>query len=258
MFEEDTLSGSWAQLLATAIQQFPRDIAELQRKYLIDNPTELGAMLKRTLGRYPFPRSELLMASPYKQLEIVRGLNRERNWGFTRADFNALGEPPPWPGYPLRAVVLEVQLDTIQVTFQEACNQLASWLSVSTDLDPSKLQLIKGVQHSRGLRWRVLDLEANWDHSPNSAGVSTLDVRSAETSPHVALLWAAVYFPEWVKAMDGRSVPFVSLPGYYLKMPNDQRHWTPYFKETSSGRNGLGVSMSDFSSRTIAVPTYVG
>ena len=63
----------------------------------------------------------------------------------------------------------------------------------------------------RGLRWRVVELAANWDKKD---GIRPKDVRNPQTSPHSAVLWEAGFSPKWVQAMDGVNVPYVWIPGY--------------------------------------------
>jgi hypothetical protein len=166
-------------------------------------------------------RTELiggLFIPPDMQLHVVRQRNLKRNWRFTDDDFRLLGEPPPWPGRNLYAVVLDVTLDTVPQTFEEAWNlaavvQRSAWCWHQLKADSNHLRLLPGVRHHRGLRWVIIDLGANWEQK---TGISPADVRSPQTSPASALLWAASYFPRWPQAMDGINVPYVWIPGYQL------------------------------------------
>lgn len=160
---------------------------------------------------------------PERQLELVRQRNADRTWGFTDEDFTKLGEPPAWPSGRLSAVVLEVSLDTVQKTFEEAWHftkacQPDNWRWPEVKSDPKLLRLLSGIQHQHGLRWRVVDLAANWDKRD---GIRPRDVRNPQTSPHCAILWGASYFPKWVRAMDGMNVPYVWIPGYELCVSGD-------------------------------------
>src|SRR5579859_1622029 len=59
--------------------------------------------------------------APVTQRDIARQRNKERNWGFTEDDFVALGKPPAWwPEEKLSVVVLDISLDTVEHTFEEA------------------------------------------------------------------------------------------------------------------------------------------
>lgn len=169
--------------------------------------------------------------SPKSQLALVHERNLERGWGFTEADFKALGDPPEWPEGRFCTVVLDVSLNTVQDTFEEAWYFVASAASAPSDSwrdehirsNPEHLRLLPDIEHRRGLRWQVVDLGAHWDKS--GMGISPKDVRSSMTSPSSAILWAASYFPEWMQVMDGRSVPFVWLSGYQLATPHAEQPW---------------------------------
>lgn len=150
---------------------------------------------------------------PAKQLELVHRWNIERSWGFIDAEFTALNEPPAWPKGKLSCVILEVSLDTVEMTFNEAWHLIIAaqrgnhWPCTKFE----SLRLLLGITHQRGLKWRVVDLVAYWDHE---RGIRPMDVRSPEKSPHSAILWAGAFFPRWVQGMDGITVPYVWIPGY--------------------------------------------
>lgn len=148
------------------------------------------------------------------QLELCQQRNVERNWGFFKKDFTALGVTPKWPKDHLCAVVLDVGLDTVEQTFEEAWYfatsvQRYSWRDHQVQSDKKHLQLLSGIKHQRGLRWRIVDLGVNKDRQP-------IDVRNPQTSPHSAILWAASYFPKWVQSMNGIDIPYVLISGYEL------------------------------------------
>ncbi len=232
----DTLSpsGRWIQLLATVVQQFPRHISPAQMKYLNGHPSAVGTMLARVFVP--------MFISPAEQFELVRQRNAKRGWGFTDEDFSCLGEPPAWPDDDLYAVVLEVSLDSIQQTFEEAWLWAAEaqrdyrrhrrWPELSSD--ERGLRLLVGIEHKRGLRWRVVDLGANWDKKD---GIAPRNVRDPKRSPHSAILWAAALFPAWVRAIDGVNVPNVWIPGYEASV-SDHMPWTEVPRLQVSFGNG--------------------
>ena len=161
-----------------------------------------------------------------RQLELVREWNSQRGWGFTDQDFLNLGEPPAWPESKLVAVVLDVQLETIQKTFEEAWARIVSqkpnshrWEEMKTDKD--HLRLYPGCRHRRQLSWRIIDLGANQDKSPEYIQKQV----NPEVLPHSAGLWAAALHPKWVRAMDLDAVPFVNIVGYQFFEPAG-RPWT--------------------------------
>jgi hypothetical protein len=152
------------------------------------------------------------------QRNLVQLWNAWSEWRFTDADFAALGEPPAWPEDKLSAVVLDVSLDTVQQTFDEAWDcaisvQPNSWRWEELKSDADHLRLLPGIAHQRGLRWRVVDLADNWDQKN---GIAPANVRNPRTSPSSAVLWAASYFSKWIQAMDGKTVPYVWIPGYQV------------------------------------------
>jgi hypothetical protein len=138
-----------------------------------------------------------MFISPGKQLDLARERSMERDWCFTDDDFAALGEPPTWPEDKLSVVVLDISIDTVEHTFEEAWHFAASvqpnhwrWNELKSDAD--HLRLLPGITHKRGLRWRVVDLGANLD---KAQGMSPREVRRSSISPSSEVLWAASYFP---------------------------------------------------------------
>ena len=201
--------------------RFRRWLLDVEQRILKGSldPDEVKAAVQVLMNR-----QRQLFIPPEAQLALVRQRNTECRWGFTDADFAALGEPPSWPDDPLCAVVLDVSLDTVQQTFEEAWHfaaavQPGNWRWGQVLSDEKHLQLLPGITHQRGLRWQVVDLGANWD---KRNGIAPEAVRDPKTSPHSAIIWAASYFPKWVQAMDGESVSFVWLPGYQLTVLGSQ------------------------------------
>ena len=171
---------------------------------------------------------KILFVPAFVQLELARQRNKERGWGFNKKDFDSLGDPPSWPDRDLGAVILSVQLDTVQETFEEAWYCAASvqpnaWRCHSVKPDRDHLRLLPGTKHERGLAWVEVDLAANWNKGND--GIIPASIRSPKTSPHVAVLWAASYFPKWIQAMNGKDVPEVWVPGYQLNLP-DAKPWS--------------------------------
>src|SRR5439155_19318018 len=154
------------------------------------------------------------------------------------------------PTAGLSAVVLDVSLNTVQQTFEEAWHfatltNSAGWRSGEIVTDSDHLQLLPGMAHRRGLRWILIDFAANWD---KKIGLAPGDVRNQLLSPHSAVLWAASYFPEWVQAMDGITVPYVWIPGYVIVVPGAERlQMVPYLALHRSLRKltlGIGTARS--------------
>ncbi len=170
---------------------------------------------------------ELLFVSPTDQLSIVRALNDERGWQFTASDFQELGNPPAWPSQWLCAVVLDVSLDTVMQTVEEAWQVITEiyprcWRWKNMRSDPKHLRLLPGISHHRGLQWRVVNNAANWD---TLHGINPADVRNPRSSPHSAILWEAVFFSRLTQAMDGVTIPHLWIPGYQVTVPGAEQPW---------------------------------
>jgi len=163
-----------------------------------------------------------MFISPSAQLKLVQERNERLGWGFTEADFEALGQPPAWfTDPPLVAVVLDVSLDDPIQTFVMAtdCSREIHSGEMSIFLNRSDdwyawLRLIEGKEHKRGLCWRVVDLGANWNKDGQS--LSPFEYQNPETSPGAVIPWAASYFPQWLLAIGYGYVPNVWITGYQV------------------------------------------
>ncbi|PIR07147.1 MAG: hypothetical protein COV55_01810 [Candidatus Komeilibacteria bacterium CG11_big_fil_rev_8_21_14_0_20_36_20] len=154
-----------------------------------------------------------------QQVELIRRLNKLRGWGFSETDFSMLDYNPSCPYGQFCTPVLDVRLNTIKETFDEAWLCISSlydswrWPAIKTDVN--HLRLMPKKNHLRGLRWKVLNLAGNWD---KMRGLRPKDIRYPKLSPSSEILWAVVYFREWLTSMDGINVPYVWLPGYECRL----------------------------------------
>jgi len=172
------------------------------------------------------PRPQLFVSSE-QQLENVRRWNDEHKLGFTDEDFARLGLPPvSGDGFVQPVLVMYLPNEkedkkgktkenpTFELWWKIIVAQQPGehrWSGVKSDSD--HLKLLEGIEHpGKCLRWEVIDLAANRNKKPK-------DVRSPQTSPHAGILAAAAHFPKWVQAMDGETVPYVSIGGYELNVP---------------------------------------
>lgn len=219
------------------------------------------------LGR--LERSAELFTSTADQLTRVKQWNKERNWGFTDEDFEQLGDAPELPedAGKLVCLVLVPYLDeegavpgyyrTFQELWRLATQQQENSWRWDGYSNPENLRLLEGIEHpGRCLRWEVIDLGANWN---KNRGIAPKDVRNSETSPHAGILAAAALHPNWVRAMDGKNVPYVWISGYQVAVPG-VGPWQ-YVPSVWFGRDGSGVGLyynwDDCRGCNFAVPAFL-
>lgn len=150
-----------------------------------------------------------LFTSTDQQVEQCKTWNKKYRWGFTAQDFKNLPKPPQWPEGELTCVVLVPYLKDTQSTFDSLWEIIASNHKNNWRWDEIKeVELVSGT-HKPGLRWEVIDLNANRGKSPE-------EVRKEQPDKLVnaGVLAAAAHFPNWVKAIDWINVPAVCLAGY--------------------------------------------
>ena len=176
-----------------------------------------------------------LFVKPEDQIKRVRELRNERGWNFPDSWLmEAQQTIPKWPEDRLVVVTLvpylddkregqEIVMSGIERTFQELWavagkEQHANWRwDGYNQADSKRLRLLKGIEHKPGLRWEVIDLGCNRNKKP-------VDVRSAKSSPHAGIFATAALHPDWPRAMDGDSVPYVFAPGYGVNV-SVERPW---------------------------------
>ena len=236
-------------------------LAEWVKTGVLD-PSALDELRSITEGDSAIrPSFPTIGISPSEQLALARQRNEELALGLTEGEFAKLGDAPPWPEGRLSAVVLEVSLDTVQQTFEVAWHYAASiqpgrWRLDRIQSDPEHLRLLKGIEHKRGLRWRVINFGANWERA---MGIRPQDVRDPENSAHSAVLWAASYFPKWVQAMDGKTVPYAWIPGYETTV-TPSLQWSHMLRVGWSKPHvtiGLNTTFANDGYRDWAVPCFI-
>lgn len=205
---------------------FTAEMAEEVRK----NPALAKIMVNALKQQPAFTLVHGLFIKPEAQIVRVRELNLERKWGFTDEDFLQVEKSiPKWPADKLVVVTLVPYLDdekkgrkSVERTFHELWEVAASAQHAKCRWDgydkagPDTLRLLKEIEHKPGLRWEVIDLGCNRNEKP-------MDVRNPEKkSPHAGILASAMLHPEWIKAMDGDTVPYVWAPGYEVQVPGNE------------------------------------
>jgi hypothetical protein len=181
---------------------------------------------------------EKMFTSLEQQLATVRRWNEEREWGLLHGDFAAIDLTPRVHDDPLVVDLIAVyldstrQLDGVRRTCHElwklATEQQPHAWSFDWEWDewkesPKPVRLLDGIEHRPGVRRVTVDLGAHWEPGRH---IRPRNVRSTR-SAHAELLAAAALFPDWVRAMDGKSVPYIWLSGYHLTMQERSDHQLP-------------------------------
>ena len=160
-----------------------------------------------------------------QQLDNVRRWNEERRWGFSATDLDSVDLTPTTESkslvVDLIAVYLEgnAQLNGVRRTCHELWTLAAEWhphvwcwdwYSDKWEDSPKPVRLREGIAHRPGIRRVTVDLGAHFEpdrylrpsraHGPESA--------------HAEVLAVAAHFPRWIRAMDGKTVPYAWLSGY--------------------------------------------
>jgi hypothetical protein len=211
----------------------------------------------------PAEMNERFFVPVADQLANVRRWNEERGWGFTEADFEAVDTTPADHTEPLVVDVIAVFLpdhdgvDGVRRTFEEVWEVATleapeAWSFRQHIAGPRPVKLLPGGTHTPGIRRVTIDLGAGWD--PVN-GARAIEIRGRD-SASAEVLAAAAHFPEWVRAMEGVSVPFVYLAGYVVSHPENEawRHVPCLSWNEFLGRINLMDHWADHHQRRWAVP----
>jgi hypothetical protein len=186
------------------------------------------------------PPPEKMFTSLEIQRDNVRRWNEEREWGLSTADIERIDVTPTAHDDPLIVDLVAVylpatrRLDGVRRTCDElwkvAAEQQPSAWSFDWEWDewkhdPKPVRLLDGIEHEPGVRRVTVDLGAHWE--PGTTKYRRPRAIRGTDSAHAELVAAAAHFPDWVRAMDGKSVPFVWLSGYQLTIPVDSTHRLP-------------------------------
>lgn len=211
--------------------------------------------------------AQALFTEPYGQIEAIRHWNQQLGWRISDEEFaKASSSVPTWPKDELVAVTLVPYLDEdppagragkkgrtgMERTFQELWEVATGEPYDGLD----RPRLLKGVKHTPGLRWEVMDLGCHRNVKPK-------DIRDPATSPHAGILASAALHPNWIKNMDGKNVPYVFAPGYKVDVPG-QPSWghVPFVGYVHGDRSPirwihLSCCANDISDPSWAVPAFV-
>ncbi len=209
-----------------------------------------GQVPVRTAKRAVLPPGKIFV-SLREQLDNIREWNEEREWGFNADDFGAIDLIPPVRKASLVVDLLAVylsgnaELDGVRRTCHELWTLAAEQQPQTWSWDwywdkwkerPKPVRLFDGIAHWPGIRRVTVDLGA---HFEPGRYVRPGSVRG-RNSAHAEVLAAAAHFPRWVRAMDGKTVPYTWLSGYEVMIeerPSPERlpalSWTD-FRHTMS------------------------
>ncbi len=203
------------------------------------------------------------------QLANVRRWNRDRRWGLPESEFAAIDLAEASHASALVVDVLAVYLppkaerkmDGVQWTCSELWDvasqrQPNAWCWDERKDGPKRVRLLDGIGHRPGVRRVTLDLAANWNRRK---GVRPIDVRGRR-SASAEILAAAAHFPDWVRSMNGDSVPFVCLAGYQVSLPTYEvwRHILCLSWSHFNRRINLSDNWADYYQDRFASPVLVG
>jgi hypothetical protein len=178
---------------------------------------------------------EVLFTSLPEQLSIIRIWNEERHWGLSAGDFHAVDLTPRAGNEPLVVDLIAVYLpDSAEMNgVQRTCHELwtvaaqrqpHSWswdwygdrYGDRWEQRPKPVRLREGLVHRPGIRRVTVDLAAHYIPGRYIRPSTLCNVDSA----HAEVLAAAAHFPRWIRAMNGKDIPYAWLAGYELVIRN--------------------------------------
>jgi hypothetical protein len=171
-----------------------------------------------------------------EQLANIRRWNEERQWGLDASDFHSVDLTPRAGNNPLVVDLIAVylrdsaEMDDVQRTCHELWTVAAAqqphswswdWYSDRWEQRRKPVRLIAGLVHRPGIRRVTVDLAA---HFEPGRYVRPSALRSLD-SAHAEILAAAAHFPRWIRAMDGKKIPYIWLSGYELLIRGRPAPW---------------------------------
>lgn len=173
------------------------------------------------VAKLAIARPDRIFVSLREQLDNVREWNDEREWGFSVDYLDSVDLTPSCENEPLVVDLLAVylgdddELDGVRRTCHElwtvaAEQQAHSWCWDWRKDRPKPVRLRPGIVHRPGVRRVTLNLAAHFEPGRYLRPSRVRGVDSA----HAEVLAAAAHFPRWIRAMDGKTIPYTWLSGY--------------------------------------------
>ncbi len=131
---------------------------------------------------------------------------------------------------PLLDIVITVNREDVPTTLLYARDRVRMahsdryWQSEEAyveGVDKKRVRLLEGAKPftPNHIAVEVIDLGANWDRKNGAVCRDVQRILSVQLAGFAAL-YAASQSPEWVRQMDGEKVPFVSVAGLPLNVPD--------------------------------------
>jgi hypothetical protein len=168
---------------------------------------------------------EQIFLSLPEQLGNVRRWNEQRRWGLRAEDLHSVDLTPRAGSDPLAVDVIAVYLDErgdlngVRRTCHELWSVAAEqqphtwawdWYHDRWEHHPKPVALTEGFVHRPGIRRVTVDLGAHFTPGRHVRPSSLRGPHSA----HAEVLAAAAHFPRWIRAMDGKTIPYAWIAGY--------------------------------------------
>jgi hypothetical protein len=179
---------------------------------------------------------EMMFTPLSEQLANIRRWNEERGWGLSASDLHSVDLTPRAGKSRLVVDLIAVylrdsaEMDDVQRTCHELWTVAAAqqphtwswdWYSDRWEQRRKPVRLIAGLAHRPGIRRVTVDLAA---HFEPGRYVRPSALRGLD-SAHAEILAAAAHFPRWIRAMDGKTVPYTWLSGYELLIRGRPAPW---------------------------------
>jgi hypothetical protein len=222
----------------------------------------------RDVGLAVTPPPGTMFASLFEQLAQVRRWNEERGWGFSASDLDSVDLTPSAESRPLVVDLIAVYLDDnadldgVRRTCHELWTLAAEqqphtwcwdWYWDKWKNRPKPVRLLDGLVHRPGIRRVSVDLGA---HFVPGRYLRPSHVRDQD-SAHAEVLAAAAHFPRWIRAMDGKTIPYTWLSGYEVMIrerPSPERlpalSWSGFRRHMSLTADWIDHAHSGWASPT--------
>lgn len=208
-------------------------------------------------------RSPLWYTLPEQQLEHVRQLNKQRDWGFEDSDFPSIPEDIQLHGDEVLLLCVSLRAQrgksALQRTFEElwylseAPTDYTKWRWDELKSDSKHLRQAPGYKHTPGIRWVVFNPNAYHGKSPEAA-LKQSKIDNVQLAG-LEVLMAVLLFPTWATSWNGDTSAYPNMSGLQFYWNTD---WSrvPYLDRWGDGRQlGLYAGWAGYSGVCFASPS---